>query len=612
MGQIFINTERLILRKFEESDLHSFSLLAADPEVMRFSLKGPLSPEKAKEYFERRVLSHYQTHGFGLLAVFLKDTQDFIGFVGLIVQNIDETEEIELAYRLLPKYWNQGFATEAATAVCEYAFQTMAVERLISLIDPKNHKSLQVANRVGMHFWKHSVFHGFSVQVYCLSKITVIPYQISWEERFRLEREKLEKAFEGLKIEFHHIGSTSIPHCSAKPIIDILGITSDIRQVDSYNEAVSKLGYTPKGEYGMRQRRYFHKRPLDAVNLHIFEDTNPEVERHLRFCAYLRKHPNKVIEYSQLKSSLAKDFPHDIHHYVLGKEHWIKNIDKLAAEEFTNPLHSKRKGLRRRFTSLPEILQAMEANMHLHMTYFAKYLPTLELVFEPDVTVVRSEIPDDTFNYVLFAKFSENNVRNRAAHVISLYRKRHLPFSWWIGEADTPPELVKALMKEGMTFKEENVGMYLECDSFQAQTHISSLKFKRVLNLKELQDFCKIIVEIGGTPQAFDLIYSKLPQVLYAERAAFEMHIGYIDQLPVVTGVLVLDANVAGIYYVATIPSQRKKGYGTAMMEHLINRAKTEGYHIAVLQASHEGKALYERLGFKKCCLFKEYADKPR
>lgn len=166
MGQILINTERLVLRKLEESDFHSFSLLVADLEVMRFSLKGPLSPEEAKEYFERRVLSHYQTHGFGLLAVFLKETQDFIGFVGLIVQNIDETEEVELAYRLFPKYWGQGFATEAATAVCEYAFQTLKIKRLISLIDPKNHKSLQVANRLGLHFWKHSVFHGFPVQVY--------------------------------------------------------------------------------------------------------------------------------------------------------------------------------------------------------------------------------------------------------------------------------------------------------------------------------------------------------------------------------------------------------------------------------------------------------------
>ncbi len=166
---MIIKTERLILRTFKDTDLALFSLLAADPEVMRFSLKGPLSTEQAKEYFDRRILQHYEKHGFGLLAVFLKDTQDFIGFVGLIVQTIDEIEEIELAYRLRPKYWSHGYATEAAKAVCEYAFQTMGVERLISLIDPKNHKSLRVANRVGMHFWKHSVYHGIPVQVYCLS-----------------------------------------------------------------------------------------------------------------------------------------------------------------------------------------------------------------------------------------------------------------------------------------------------------------------------------------------------------------------------------------------------------------------------------------------------------
>lgn len=607
---MLIYTERLILRNFEASDFESFALLAANPEVMRFSLKGSLSTEQSKEYFEKRILSHYRKYGFGLLATFLKDTQEFIGFVGLISQNIDETEEIELAYRLLPKYWSQGFTTEAANAVCAYAFQTLKAERLISLIDSKNHSSLRFANRVGMHFWKHSMFHGIPVQVYCLTKITIMPYQASWVEYFRLEKEKLEKVFNGLEIEFHHIGSTSIPLCSAKPIIDILGITPDISRIDTYNETMSKLGYTPKGEYGMRQRRYFHKRPIDAVNLHIFEDTNPEVERHLRFCAYLREHPERVREYSKLKSDLATHFPHDIHQYILGKERWIKNVDRLAAENFTKPFHVKKKGLRRRFTSLTDILQAMEANMHLHMTYFAKYLPTLELVFEPDVTVIRSEIPDDMFNYVLFAKFQEKNVHDRVAHITSLYRKYHLPFSWWVSEKDTPPNLTTALMKEGLVFKEENVGMYFECDAFQAQTHIPSLKFKRVLNSKELQEFCQIIVEIGGDPQAFDLIYSQLPQVLYAEGSSFEMHIGYIGELSVLTGILVFDANVAGIYYVATIPSQRKKGYGMAMMEHLLNRAKMEGYHMATIQASHEGKGLYEKLGFKKCCIFKEYAER--
>jgi len=218
---MLIETKRLTLRNFEESDLESFALLAADPKVMRFSLKGHLSIEQSKEYLENRILSHYHKYGFGLLAAFLKETQKLIGFIGLISQNIDETEEIELAYRLLPKYWDQGFATEGAKALCEYAFQTLKAERLISLIDRKNHNSLRVANRIGMHFWKPCVFHGIPVQVYCLTRIMIMPYQPSWAENFHVEKENLEKVFTGLEIEFHHIGSTSIPQCSAKPTIDI-------------------------------------------------------------------------------------------------------------------------------------------------------------------------------------------------------------------------------------------------------------------------------------------------------------------------------------------------------------------------------------------------------
>lgn len=58
----------------------------------------------------------------------------------------------------------------------------------------------------------------------------------------------------------------------------------------------------------------------------------------------------------------------------------------------------------------------------------------------------------------------------------------------------------------------------------------------------------------------------------------------------------------------ATLPDLRGKGYGTAMMEHLLNRAKQKGYHLTGLEASREGANLYKRLGFKEICVFKEYA----
>lgn len=86
------------------------------------------------------------------------------------------------------------------------------------------------------------------------------------------------------------------------------------------------------------------------------------------------------------------------------------------------------------------------------------------------------------------------------------------------------------------------------------------------------------------------------------------MHVAYLNQQPIATGILVLHANAAGIYYVATALNQQKKGHGTAMMEHLLTLAKAKGYHLSTLQASQEGKSLYERQGFQPLTTFKEYA----
>jgi ribosomal protein S18 acetylase RimI-like enzyme len=87
------------------------------------------------------------------------------------------------------------------------------------------------------------------------------------------------------------------------------------------------------------------------------------------------------------------------------------------------------------------------------------------------------------------------------------------------------------------------------------------------------------------------------------------MFVGYLGDQPVVTGLLVLYGNVAGIYDIATIPQHRKKGFATAMMRHLLSLAQATGYLIAVLQAPHDGLSIYEKLGFKGCCHFCRYAS---
>ncbi|HEY5259626.1 MAG TPA: GrpB family protein, partial [Rhabdochlamydiaceae bacterium] len=338
--------------------------------------------------------------------------------------------------------------------------------------------------------------------------VLVIPYQKSWPHAFEEEAQKLKKGFSSLPSHFYHIGSTSIPGCSAKPIVDILGVVADVTRVDDFNAVLFEQGFEPLGEYGMKQRRFFRKRSGVQVNVHIFEDTDPEVERHLRFCDYLRRHPDAVKAYCELKSKLAEQFTLDRGRYTLGKEKFIKTIDIAAAKEADHffAIALKNPQRKNRWT-LHEIIEAMEANKHLHMTSFTKYIHAIERVFEPDVTVVRSEIPSDTFNYILDANFTSENASERVAHVLELYRSAQLPFSWWLGEGDTPKELESVLMAQGLKFKEGNVGMYLDLDLFTPPAKLATMQFIRAMQTAELRDFSQVIVAVGEDPKAFDQLY---------------------------------------------------------------------------------------------------------
>jgi RimJ/RimL family protein N-acetyltransferase len=164
-----IETQRLTIREFTKDDFDNFASLVADPEVMRFSLKGPLNREEAQQYFQSRILGHYQENGFGLWALILKEEKQLIGFAGLITQEVEGKKKIELAYRLLPTFWGRGLASEAANAISEYAFTKLELKDLISIIDTANHRSLLLAKRLGMNALKKTQFHGFEVFVYARS-----------------------------------------------------------------------------------------------------------------------------------------------------------------------------------------------------------------------------------------------------------------------------------------------------------------------------------------------------------------------------------------------------------------------------------------------------------
>lgn len=165
-----------------------------------------------------------------------------------------------------------------------------------------------------------------------MRNIVIVPYNPLWPDLFWREADKIAVVFGRELVDIHHIGSTFVPGLSAKPIIDMMPVVRDVNDVDSFNPAMERLGYEPRGENGIPGRRYFCKGGDEnrTHHVHIFGFENLEVARHLDFRDYLLAHPAEARHYADLKIMLAKQFPHDIESYMDGKDAFIKTIIQKA------------------------------------------------------------------------------------------------------------------------------------------------------------------------------------------------------------------------------------------------------------------------------------------
>jgi RimJ/RimL family protein N-acetyltransferase len=147
-----LRTERLILRRWQNSDRQPFAAINADPRVMEF-FPNPLTPEQSDHLIDR-IEAAIAQRGFGLYAVELESDRTFLGFIGLSVPNFHAhfTPCVEIGWRLAAHSWGQGFATEGARSVAAYAFNTLRLESLVSFTAEQNIRSRRVMDKIGMTF----------------------------------------------------------------------------------------------------------------------------------------------------------------------------------------------------------------------------------------------------------------------------------------------------------------------------------------------------------------------------------------------------------------------------------------------------------------------------
>jgi [ribosomal protein S5]-alanine N-acetyltransferase len=168
MSKKILATERLWLREMMPSDVDDLLEIWADAEAMRWFPKI-LERAELLALMERNQ-TRYEQYGHGLWAVILQSEQRLIGDCGLVWWEIDGVDELELGYHFNRNYWGQGFATEAARACLEYAFNQLGRERVISLIRPENLPSRRVAERNGLQIEKEVFWRGYQHYVYALAR----------------------------------------------------------------------------------------------------------------------------------------------------------------------------------------------------------------------------------------------------------------------------------------------------------------------------------------------------------------------------------------------------------------------------------------------------------
>ena len=164
---ITLTTERLLLRMFRKTDLDDYAQMCADPEVVRYLGTGqPMSRAETWRHMAM-IVGHWHLRGYGLWAVEERGTGQLIGRIGLFKP--EGWLDVEVGWMLRRSSWGQGFATEGARAALHYAFETLQVEHVISMIRPANTASIRVAERLGETFEQRLDIGGSEALVFGIS-----------------------------------------------------------------------------------------------------------------------------------------------------------------------------------------------------------------------------------------------------------------------------------------------------------------------------------------------------------------------------------------------------------------------------------------------------------
>lgn len=251
----------------------------------------------------------------------------------------------------------------------------------------------------------------------------------------------------------------------------------------------------------------------------------------------------------------------------------------------------------------------MEDNLAGHFAYLPGLTEGMLVEEGLDLVLVDSGLPTDTFNAVCRAKLGRDCAARRIEAAILHFRRKNLPFSWWVGPLSEPATLGEELERYGLSFAEKEVGMAADISHLsESTTNPEGLEIRRVSDERELSDYAQAIAANWNPPdEAVSAFYSLVATPALEPDCPARLFLGYALGEPVAASECFLFAGVAGVYNVVTTARARRQGFGSALTDAALREAREAGYRTAVLQASAQGRNIYARLGFVECGAFREY-----
>ena len=163
--------------------------------------------------------------------------------------------------------------------------------------------------------------------------VKLASYTPEWESIYQGEEIMLRTALGNRALDIQHIGSTSVPEISAKPIIDIAIAVASDEDIDGCIAPLASVGYEYLGEFGLPGRHFFVKGNPRTHHIHVVRTDSHHWRQWIYFRNYLRRYPDVAREYDNLKRSLAQQYAENREAYLAGKAPFITRVLELALQD---------------------------------------------------------------------------------------------------------------------------------------------------------------------------------------------------------------------------------------------------------------------------------------